>query len=174
MNNLKAKGFHVNSDGKAKRIITMDETNKETPVSRANAMLLMGQQPKTGIFIPMNVPSSKNSRQLAVIDGKPKSFESKLCAKYRQETKPWYIERCNDFKRMVEQKGLPKPLRIKFYFVRSTKIRFDHHNAVQLVMDLMVEHGWVPDDNANEIVAVPPEGQVYHVDKSNAGVYIIV
>jgi|SRR6478609_1339555 len=188
LNDLKAKGFEI-KDGKA--VKTFPE---RTPVDILNSTLAKKAFPfetnigdtitvhtRTGmatpghsIFIPRNVPSSKNSRQLAIVNGKPKSFESKLCQRYRKETKTWYIQQAEHFRNMVARKGLKKPLRIQFYFVRTSKLRFDHHNAVQLIMDLMTEHGWIPDDNANEAVAVPPEGQVYHVDKKNAGVYIIV
>jgi len=66
-------------------------------------------------------------------------------------------------------KELEKPYRVTFQFIRDSKRRFDYHNAIQIIMDMMVQYGWIDDDNADEIL---PVFLPYNYMKGNGGVYI--
>ncbi len=184
LNDLKAKGYEVKG-GKAVKLSPeltavirsgneLQKLHDDHIRDVATDIAKQLDRRMFSIFIPMNVPSSKNSKRIVEDNatGKKKIIESKLCGIYRKETKSFWIQYKDSFLKTVGQCGVTKPYRIEFFFVRSSNRRFDFHNAVQLVMDLMTEHLWIDDDNANEVVPVPPEGKVYHVDKSNPGVYI--
>lgn len=115
------------------------------------------------IFIPFNVPSSKNNR---VFTGS--SFiENKRCQKYRKDTKKYWLEKKVLFEKMKQ--GKSKPYYIMFYYVRGTHHKFDYCNMLQLPQDLMTEHEWLVDDNCNEII---PIILPYAYSKDNPGVYI--
>lgn len=68
-------------------------------------------------------------------------------------------------------KGLNKPLHISFYFIRSSRRKFDYINPAQTVQDLMVKYGWIEDDDIHNLV---PHFHGYEVDKEKAGVIIKV
>ncbi|WP_231102322.1 hypothetical protein [Streptobacillus moniliformis] len=53
---------------------------------------------------------------------------------------------------MVGNKGLP--LKIHFKFIGDSGRKFDYHNVVQLPCDLMTKHGWLEDDNADNIIPI--------------------
>lgn len=115
------------------------------------------------VFIPGNVPSSKNSKQWT---GKY-LISSKQTHRYVKATKKDYEQSAVDFKRIYD--SVSKPARIEFHFIRDSRRRFDFCNAVQIVQDLMVKHGWIDDDNAYCIIPVFRE---HEVDKDRAGVLI--
>lgn len=165
MADLKKMGFHVGVDGTAKRFNAEKTTKNPSPTTEKINISTKA------IFIPGNVPSSKNSRSLAIVNGKPKSFESKLCREYRKQNGGLFMDLHKKFSQSLI--GKSKPYRIEFLFARKTKQRFDHHNAVQLLLDMMSEYGWIVDDNADEALAVPPI-KPYFIDKNNPGVYITV
>jgi len=143
------------------------------------------------IWMPMNVPSSKNSKAIKWLfksmKGKVSAYmqmgkggrravtpiisENKRCVDYREQTKAYWIDRKKYFHRMIE--GLEKPYIIEFTFVRKTRTRFDFHNAVQLPCDLMVEHGWIEDDDMRNILPVPPlpPRKPFIVDKKSRIIY---
>lgn len=117
------------------------------------------------IFIPGNVPSSKNSKQWT---GKM-LISSKTVRNYiKEHEKEWALYK-NDFLKLVKNK--PKPYKVTFYFIRDTKRKFDYINACQLPCDLMVKLGWIDDDNCDEII---PVFKGYEVNKNNPGVRIEV
>ena len=110
------------------------------------------------IFIPKNVPSSKNSKQLFKNSRTGRTFitESEACKKYRKATKViWQLHKRN-FLKLIE--GKKKPYFIEFTFVRETKAKWDFHNMVQLPLDLMQEYGWIEDDDIHNAIPVPPRG----------------
>lgn len=122
------------------------------------------------IFIPGNVPSSKNSKQWT---GKM-LIHSKTTRNYIRDTKQLYIQNKEKFEtQVVDKAGIEPsyPIHIDFYFVRSSRRKFDYINPAQTVQDLMVKYGWIEDDNCDIIV---PHFSGYHVDKDNAGVIIKV
>ena len=126
---------------------------------------------KSKIFIPYNVPSSKNSKQLT---GKI-LIHSKTTRNYIKRTKQYYIQGKKEFdKQLTQLLGGTNiehhyPLHIDFYFIRDTKRKFDYINPAQTVQDLMVKYGWIEDDNCHIIV---PHFSGHHVDKENSGVLI--
>ena len=120
------------------------------------------------IFIPGNVPSSKNSKQWT---GKM-LIHSKATRNYIRDTKQHYIQTKEEFKSQIVDKAgieLSFPIHISFYFIRSSRRKFDFINPAQTVQDDMVKHGWIEDDNCDIIV---PHFSGYHVDKDNPGVII--
>lgn len=138
------------------------------------------------IFIPGNVPSSKNSR----INTDKGSFASKTVKSYLNSlgiqsyssskklvkgyvNKPNLIENLReDFLKQTSDKELP--LEIGFHFVRDSRRKFDFHNIVQVVLDLMTAHDLIIDDNMDCVIpfALKIEGKFYSVDKENCGVWI--
>lgn len=123
--------------------------------------------PKNAIFIAGNVPSLKNSKQIfRTRNGKPFITSSKLCKDYVKSANYQLANNVGRFYNLIEGK---KPLRIKFYFVRKDRRKFDYVNIVQIVLDLMIKRDYIGDDNADEVI---PVFEGYHVDKNNAGVYI--
>ena len=138
------------------------------------------------IFIPGNVPSSKNSR----INTKHGSFASKTVKAYLNSlgiqsyssskklikgyvNKPNLIENLReDFLKQIEGKELP--LEIGFHFVRNSLRKWDFHNIVQVVLDLMTAHDIIIDDNMDCVIpfALKMDSKFYSVNKENPGVWI--
>jgi Holliday junction resolvase RusA-like endonuclease len=138
------------------------------------------------IFIPYNVPSSKNSR----INTSKGSFASKTTKAYLNKlgiqtyssgkklvkgyvNKPNLIEELReDFAKQVEGKELP--LEIGFHFVRDSKRKFDFHNIVQISLDLLTAHNIIVDDNMDCVIpfALKMDNKFYSVNKENPGVWI--
>ena len=114
-------------------------------------------------FIPGNVPSSKNSRQWT---GKY-FIASKSTQKYRKDTEQFWKLYKDEFVEHLE--SLSKPYLIFFEFVRGTKHKFDYINPLQTIQDEMVNHGWLSDDNADEII---PGIVPYSYSKDQPGVRI--
>jgi len=117
------------------------------------------------IFIPFNVSSSKNSKQWTgkyLINSKATRTYIKNSKKDYQKNKDKFIELTKD---------LDKPLHISFFFIRSSRRKFDYINPAQTVQDLMVKYGWIEDDDIHNLV---PHFDGYSVDKENAGVIIKV
>lgn len=115
------------------------------------------------IFIPGNVPSSKNGR---VWTGKF-FIASKSVQKWRKETEPYWKQHKQEFLDALE--GLEKPYKISMRFVRGSKHEFDYLNPAQTIQDEMVKHGWLEDDNASIVI---PVFQLFSYDKKNPGVYV--
>ena len=115
------------------------------------------------IFIPGNVPSSKNSR---VWTGRF-FIASKAVQKWRKETEPFWIQHKAEFLQKLD--GLEKPYKLSMRFVRGSKHEFDYLNPAQTIQDEMVKHGWLEDDNASIVI---PVFELYSYDKKNPGVYV--
>jgi hypothetical protein len=115
------------------------------------------------IFIPGNVPSSKNSKQWT---GKM-LINSKATRAYIKATMGFYMGSRVDFQKML--KGKEKPYKLSLQFIRGTKHKFDYINPAQTVQDLMVKYNWIKDDNCEEII---PVFEKYKYDKKNQGVII--
>mgnify|MGYP000017542236 FL=1 len=118
-----------------------------------------------GIFIPGNVPSSKNGRRWT---GKY-FIVSKQTATYYKVSKEEWEKGKKEFKKLL--KGKTKPYQVSFKFIRKSKHKFDYINPAQTVQDQMVKFEWVDDDNADEIV---PSFEEFEYDKETPGVYINV
>ncbi len=139
------------------------------------------------IFIPFNVPSLKNSEKPVTLPGKDyttlvpsdavRKYLQKIgVKKYSAKGVEDYATRPNLFRASVGDyfEGVKLPVRIKFYFVRDTKRKFDFHNAVHIIADLLVAHGFIEDDNMDCFIPLPMRsgGAWYSVDKHNPGVYL--
>ena len=116
-----------------------------------------------GIFIPGNVPSSKNGRRWT---GRY-FIVSKQTARYYKESKKEWEKGKKKFKKLV--KGLDKPYKVVFKFNRKSRHKFDYINPAQTIQDQMVKFEWIDDDNADEIV---PYFEKFSYEKDNPGVYI--
>ena len=115
------------------------------------------------IFIPGNVPSSKNTKQWT---GRYLVW-SKAAQKYVKDTEEYWLEYKNTFKKAT--RGKSKPYWIKFKLIRGSKHKFDYPNPLQTLLDLMVKYEWISDDNADEII---PVFEPYEYNKKNPGVII--
>lgn len=137
------------------------------------------------IFIPGNVPSSKNSKVKTATG----LFNSKTVSKYLQSlgVKSYsskngvqeYKTRPNLFRQAVELACIKTdyPIILGMHFVRDSRRRFDFNNVSQVVCDLMVAHGFIEDDDCDHLYAVPlwmTIGGFYHVDKKAPGVFLEV
>ena len=148
-----------------------------------------------GIFIPGNVPSSKNSKEIGFIFKKagapatifylkngldPKDLKnyrpvqlnlnsSAATQRYRKEHTIDYIAGKVKFQNTL--KSFNTPYRIYFKFFRDTNRKFDYINAAQIVQDMMVENGWITDDDC---LNIKPYFGDYEVNKTNPGVLISV
>ena len=122
-----------------------------------------------GIFIPGNVPSSKNGRRWT---GRY-FIVSKQTARYYKNSKKDWVENKKEFLKLLKGKDSQnkKPYRISFKFIRKSRHKFDYINPAQTVQDQMVKFGWISDDNAQEILPIFLE---FEYDKDNPGVYINV
>lgn len=120
---------------------------------------------KNTIFIPGNMPSSKNSK---VWTGKFLVW-SKTAQKYVKDSKTYYENNKQQFLDLIKDK--PKPYNLTFTFVRKSKHKFDYINPLQTALDLMVKYGWIDDDNADEIL---PSFKPYIYDKDEPGMIITV
>ena len=125
--------------------------------------------PDWALFIPGEVRSKKNSKRIVYnkATGKPVILSSEQVMRYTKETKFYYSSLRNNFLEMI--KDMKKPYKICFYFVFSTRAKWDYPNMVQLPLDLMVEQGWLEDDNCYEIL---PEFKGFEVNKHKPGLYI--
>ena len=115
------------------------------------------------IFIPYNVPSSKNTKQWTgkyLVWSKVAQQYIKLTEYYWKQNKElFHIAICNN----------DKPLRVSFKFIRKSKHKFDYVNPLQTVLDLMVRFEWIEDDNADIIL---PVFEPYEYEKDKPGVII--
>lgn len=130
------------------------------------------------IFIPGNVPSLKNNKQIITLGprcskcrkGKfNKLISSKTVIQWKKDTKPSWLAFKKTFLNQLEE--LATPYRIKFTFIRKSRHKFDYTNALDTVQDEMIHHDWLEDDNSD--ILIPVIGR-YRYDKKNPGVYIKV
>ena len=115
------------------------------------------------IFIPGNVPSSKNGKRWT---GKY-LIHSKTVMNYIKESKNDYINNKELFIDMCKDKE--KPYTVSFTFYRGSRRKFDYINPAQTVQDLMVKYGYIEDDNCEYII---PCFEPYEYNKENTGVEI--
>lgn len=139
------------------------------------------------VFIPYNVPSSKNSK-IATRSG---VFHSKTVGRYlralgikgysvtRRRVELYKTIKCLYPK--GELSKLLSPFRdrqivLGVHFVRGTKMKFDFHNACQIVMDMLVAFDLIEDDNMDCMIPVPMVigGKYFSYNKENPGVYLSV
>jgi Holliday junction resolvase RusA-like endonuclease len=104
--------------------------------------------------------------------GRTLVLKSKQCQRGEKEFAPQMEELRDAFISECESSlENRKPLKIAFKIYRKTRRRFDYVNIIQSLLDLMVKHNWIIDDNADEILPVFWE---YEVDKYNPRVEISI
>ena len=135
------------------------------------------------LIIPGDVPSLKNSKQLAVLGTLPgrnglpyktwlnrllrqiKIVPSKAYQRYARRALP-LLKQCN-----LVGYDWQYPVTIHFYFYRATRRKFDHLNIAQGPLDLMVEAGILADDDMAHVI---PGVFEWGVDKDNPRVEIVI
>jgi Holliday junction resolvase RusA-like endonuclease len=96
-------------------------------------------------FIPEDVASSKNSKQI-VRQGKfTRLIDSKASINYKAKSLRHYEEAAIFFKPYMEK--LAPPYQLAFTFWRKTNRAFDYVNLAQGPLDLMTKVGIYEDDN---------------------------
>jgi len=117
------------------------------------------------IFIPYNVPSSKNGK----IKTKWGIVDSKATRLWKKNTKDYWVRYAELFQSIV--KNNPMPLFVHLTYIRKGGALFDYIGPTETIMDEMVHYQWINDDNAYQVV--PIFGR-FKVDKDNPGVIIRV
>ncbi len=123
------------------------------------------------IFIPGSVPSSKNSK---IITRNRRLIWSKAASLYRKNSREEFLKNKEYFLSMLN--GKEKPYIICFHFVRVTKHKYDFVNVVQTLQDLMVDYGYIEDDNVDIMLPFPLliNNKYSSYDRDKPGVYIEV
>ena len=118
------------------------------------------------VFIPGNVPSSKNSN---IWTGKF-LVKSKTTSRYIRQTKDHWSNK-NTISAFQSASSGKRPVLVTFLFIRGSKHKFDYINAAQIVQDLMVKNNWIENDNSELLL---PVFESFKYDKKNPGVVISV
>lgn len=136
----------------------------------------------SGIFIPFNCPSSKNSK-VATSRG---VFHSATVGRYlrnlgiqhysvSKKTVKEYVNRENLFRKaFVDWEKPTSPIKLGLHFIRDSKRKSDFHNISQIILDLMVAHDFLEDDSMDYMLPFPLEidGKYFSYNKENPGVII--
>jgi len=128
----------------------------------------MKQEDNWIILQGLNVPSSKNSK---ILTGK-RIIKSKLCQNYIKWATPLLQSQKEKWEK-IKSKHPERPLRIGFYYFRDSTRIFDANNVSQILCDLMVENGYVDDDNVYEMVPVYLTHKIVY-DKKESGVWFTI
>lgn len=113
--------------------------------------------------------SKKNSKRVFHRKGKTIVLPSKVYEK----SKPDFLWQLKDAKNkkiwesLMAQTKYPICLNIKIY--RKTKRKFDYNNIIQGLQDILVEAGYLPDDDADHLI---PFFEKYEVDSKNPRVLL--
>lgn len=123
------------------------------------------------IFIPGNVPSSKNSR-INLKSGV--SLPSEATTLWRRRTQRYWSLYRKHFNMQCQGKG--DFLIVGIHFIRGTRHKWDFINPCQTIQDEMTKHKWIEDDNTDCIMPFPMmvEGKFWSYDSKNPGVLIRV
>lgn len=113
--------------------------------------------------------SSKNSKRIVKFGNRLALIASSQYLKSVKPIEQQLVLNKKNWFGMID--GEQKPLKICFKIYRKTHRRFDYVNIIQGLQDLMVKCGWLPDDNADEII---PVFKPYEVDKNNPRVEIYI
>lgn len=140
------------------------------------------------IWIPGNVPSSKNGKQyvpaLKIAVNKPavRKYLQKLGVKKYSCTKNnCYVEnyktRPNLFLQAFKDVDYQRPdgfCYVGMHFVREKRGTWDLNNISQIIMDLLTAHRFIKDDDINHAIVLPLNigGLNYSVDSKNPGVFL--
>jgi len=138
---------------------------------RAQGIAIPMEQYAFMFFVPINTPSSKNSKNIVTNfkTKRPMLISNKLTQDYKKATGIVYQAEKSRFRKATEH--LVKPLMVEFEFLRDSNRHFDLINAAQIVQDMMVEHELLDDDDYTNVIPyfVPPK-----VLKNHPGVWVRV
>jgi hypothetical protein len=115
------------------------------------------------IYIPYDVRSSKNSRQI----GYKRLIMSSAAQEYVILSAKWWNIQKTLFKKLIKDKK--DPVEIGFYWIRGSKQKWDYINMMQLPCDLMTKNGWIKDD---DIFHLKPFIVGYEINKENRGLVL--
>lgn len=120
-------------------------------------------------FIDGQVPSKKNNKGVMISKstGKPVLVLSKQYQRYEKNTAGKFNAILPHF--LVCCSIAEKPYKIKLTFARQKNQRFDYFGPAETIADLMVKHGLLDDDNADEVKFFFGD---YYVDSEKPGVLI--
>ena len=152
----------------------------------------IGIQADKAIFLPFNVPSSKNNREIGYYFLKPEdnsTWHVKVGQTFKKirptlqssdRTKA-YVKNiaehmiANRAKFLELTKGLPKPYFIELHFVRDSKHKYDFINACQILADCMTGSywkndkkiplkaiAWIEDDDCDNLYFLPPSKEPFY------------
>ena len=133
---------------------------------------------KGQIWIPENVPSLKNSKQIfyrSTQDGSKVPFisSSENAKKYQKNTAEYYRRYASVFRSIT--KDIEPPYYVQFVFVRSSRRKFDFNNANHMVTDMMAKYGWLEDDDTTLLLPVPKfTAPANYLNPQKPGVWITV
>lgn len=144
-------------------IRTLTGNRRETAIKAlyASTIAMLDKASPDCFFVPHDVRSSKNSKEIGRFKKRNKAGqledfttleESKAAKLYRKETSGYWLK--NKVAFLNQTRGMKLPLKIEFTFIRETLRKFDYPNAVQILLDMMVEFGYMPDDETCYVLPV--------------------
>lgn len=162
--------------GKAKRK-SKSKLREQCPTGKIYAQALglntpvsPGPLTTSQFFIPFNAVSKKNSKQAQTTKtGHTRVISSEAYLDYAKLSSDHWTAQRATFSNLVS--GLPRPIRLSMKFIRSTRGKFDFGNMCQGPLDLMQEHGWIPDDDMENVLCYP---EPHAVSAQCAGLVITV
>jgi Holliday junction resolvase RusA-like endonuclease len=105
--------------------------------------------------IPLPPITKKNSQQIITCKGRPMIIPSK---QYKE-----YEKNCKIF--LPHGDPIDKPVNVKALYYMPTRRRVDLTNLESALMDVLVHHGVLADDNSNIVVSTDGSRVLY--DKEN-------
>lgn len=120
-----------------------------------------------------DIVSKKNSKRIAIKnrDKYPRPFviSSEAYLKWMKFAGQQLLLYKNDYNNWIIKHPLKYPIRISFYFIRKTARKWDWPNMIQGPLDLLVDMGFIEDDDAYHVI---PICEGWHIDKNNPGLII--
>lgn len=173
------------------------EVQKELNEDMLKHLRLLHSQNKA-IFLPFNTPSLKNSKKIVQMNTKlsvchkkelkkgsdnvwycsqcdkpaqrltrPSLISSDLVQEYEKNINPVLASNKAKWDSIVSETSFP--LIVGFYFIRDSRRSFDFVNSCQVVLDLMVNNCYMPDDS---MIYIVPDFLGYHIDQERPGAII--
>lgn len=105
--------------------------------------------------IPLAPITKKNHGQIIYREGKPRVIPSKQYLQYEKDAK-WF---------MPHAETISEPVNVKAIFYMPTKRRVDLVNLLQALLDVLVKHGVLADDNCKVVCSM--DGSRVEYDKDN-------
>lgn len=122
---------------------------------------------ENAIFIPVNTPSSKNSKVRA--QNSTAIVSSNIVRRYIAATDEFYKHYKFWIENLVTREKLDYPIKLGFYPVRDTNKAFDYINIMQIVADLAQANEWIKDDSNRYMMPIPLG---FHVNKHEPGIWL--